>query len=43
MSTDTSPTPNNNESRVSPDIWAVIVAFLLTLAVKLGLFHKVPW
>lgn len=42
MSTVTS-TSNNNDSRLSLDTWAVIVALLLTLAVKFGVFSKVPW
>ena len=37
------PSSNNNDSRLSLDTWAVIVALLLTLAVKIGVFNRVPW
>jgi hypothetical protein len=44
MSTGTSPRPIKREaSGLSLDSWAVILALVLTLAVKLGLFTKVPW
>lgn len=34
-------TGSNN--RLSLDTWAVIVGLVLTLAVKFGVFSKVPW
>jgi hypothetical protein len=29
--------------KLALDTWAVILALLLALAVRLGLFHKIPW
>lgn len=39
----TTSTSNHNDKRLSLDTWAVIIALILTLAVKLGIFSKVPW
>jgi hypothetical protein len=39
-------TANNNGSAgwgLAVDGWAVLVAFLLALAVRLGIISKVPW
>jgi hypothetical protein len=36
--------PASNEGwSLSPDIWAVIVAVVLALAVKLDVFKNIPW
>ena len=44
MSTDTSTTPHaSNGTSLSLDTWAVIVAFLLAMAVRFGIFENVPW
>lgn len=32
-----------NTFRLSLDAWAVIVAFVLALAVRFDIFKKVPW
>jgi hypothetical protein len=44
MSTDTSTTtPSSTRTSLSLDVWAVIVAFLLALAVRLDILKNVPW
>ena len=44
MSTDTSTTaPSNKGASLSLDAWAVIVAFLLALAVRFDIFKNIPW
>jgi hypothetical protein len=40
---DTSKAAPNQGRSLSPDIWAVIVALALALAVKLDLFKNIPW
>jgi len=42
MSTDTT-TPSSTGASLSLDVWAVIVAFLLALAVRFDILKKVPW
>jgi hypothetical protein len=39
----TTSTSSHNDKRLSLDTWAVIVALVLTLAVKFGILSKVPW
>jgi hypothetical protein len=39
MPTDSSP----KSSALSLDTWAVILAMVLALAVKLDIFKKIPW
>jgi hypothetical protein len=44
MSTDTSTTtPSSKGFGLSLDTWAVIVALILALAVKLNILKNVPW
>jgi hypothetical protein len=44
MAAETSTTPSpKKETLMSLDTWAVAIALLLALAVKLNLFGKVPW
>jgi hypothetical protein len=44
MSKETSTTTHSsNGASLSPDTWAVIVAFLLALAVRFGILKNVPW
>lgn len=42
MSKDTT-TPSSTETSLSLDVWAVIVAFLLALAVRFDILKNVPW
>jgi len=43
MTNNTNDAVKNQGLRLSVDAWAVIVAFALALAVRLGIFTKVPW
>ena len=44
MSTDTSTTtPSRKGTSLSLDVWAVIVTFLLALAVRFDILKSVPW
>jgi hypothetical protein len=43
MSTTDKSTSSNSYLSLSLDTWAVIVAFLLALAVKLDVLKSVPW
>jgi hypothetical protein len=44
MSTNISRNPSaDSRSLLSLDVWAVIVAFTLALAVKLDILKNVPW
>jgi hypothetical protein len=36
-------TPSNQSNSLSLDTWAVIVALVLALAVRLDIFKNVPW
>ena len=42
MADSSQPVPNQGWS-LSPDIWAVIIALVLALAVKLDVFKNIPW
>jgi hypothetical protein len=33
----------SNAFNLSLDTWAVILALALALAVRVGVFHKIPW
>jgi len=39
----TTETPKNKPTGLSLDSWAVLLAFVLALAVRFGLLPKVPW
>ncbi|MGB6384172.1 MAG: hypothetical protein WBD25_16230 [Terriglobales bacterium] len=45
MATDKSTTvsPDTGSSWLSLDVWAVIVALILALAVRFDIFKNVPW
>ena len=44
MSTDKiASTPSSDSNSLSLDTWAVIVALVLALAVRLDIFRNVPW
>jgi hypothetical protein len=42
MSTDTKPAATSGQG-VSADVWAVLIAFVLALAVKFDLLKNIPW
>ena len=42
-STSESPTTNSKGLKLSVDTWAVLLALVLALAVKLGVLTKIPW
>lgn len=33
----------HEKSKISTDVWAVLLAFVLALAVKFGVLPQVPW
>ena len=37
------PAPTSTRSRISLDIWAVIISLSLALIIRLGLIKTVPW
>jgi hypothetical protein len=44
MSTDTGTSNTTHTgSTLSLDVWAVIIAFLLAIAVKFDIFKNIPW
>jgi hypothetical protein len=43
MATDKSTVPSGSASRLSLDVWAVIVALILALAVRFDIIKNVPW
>jgi hypothetical protein len=43
MSTDKSTASRSTASWLSLDVWAVVVALLLALAVRFGILQNVPW
>jgi hypothetical protein len=43
MSTDKSAPSTSTASWLSLDVWAVVVALLLALAVRFGILQNVPW
>ena len=43
MATDKSAVPSGRASRLSLDVWAVIVALILALAVRFDIIKNVPW
>ncbi len=43
MSTTATPSPKSSGLRLSIDVWAVIIAFLLAAFVRAGVLKHIPW